>query len=114
LAAIDEKGAPVCVGLDPVVERLPAVLARKHRTPETALAAIVRFSSEVLQAVAPHVPAVKFQSACFERYRGAGLDRMYDLIAQAHRLGLIVVLDAKRGDIGVSASHYASGILDPD
>ena len=113
LNAIGRKGSPVCVGLDPVHERLPAELRHRIDSPRTALSAISEYCSGVLDAVADAVPAVKFQSACFERFRDEGVETLYSLIADANDLGLIVILDAKRGDIGVSAEHYAAGMFEP-
>ena len=103
--AIDRVGSPVCVGLDPVLEMLPAELRARHHEP---IAAIDEFSREVLKAIAGVVPAVKFQSACFERYGSRGVAILEDRCAEAARLGLVVILDAKRGDIGISAAHYAA------
>jgi len=59
--------------------------------------------------VAGVVPIVKIQSACFERYRGDGLSLVFHLTAYAHQRGLLVIDDAKRGDIGASSAHYAAG-----
>ena len=113
LNAIGRKGSPVCVGIDPVHERLPAELRQRIDNPRSALSAISEYCSAVLDAVADAVPAVKFQSACFERFRDEGVETLYSLIADANDLGLVVILDAKRGDIGVSADHYAAGLFEP-
>ncbi len=114
LDAIDTKGSPVCVGIDPVIHKLPKSLKEQSKqSTDHALGAICEYVSCVLDAVSPHVPAVKFQSACFERYRHDGIEAMFSLIEEAHKHGLIVLLDAKRGDIGVSAIHYAVGTFDP-
>ncbi|MHC4948172.1 MAG: orotidine-5'-phosphate decarboxylase, partial [Planctomycetota bacterium] len=111
LAAIERRAAPVCVGLDPVMERLPTPLRRPG--PDAAAAtALGDFSRRVLDAVAPHVPCVKIQAACFERYRGPGMSVLFDLVADAHARGLEVILDAKRGDIGLSARHYAAAAFE--
>jgi orotidine-5'-phosphate decarboxylase len=104
LGAIEELGTPICVGIDPVLERLPSVVRAEHWEP---VVAIERFCAGVLQAVAGVAPCVKFQSACFERYGSAGVASLERLVSRADALGLIVILDAKRGDIGVSAEHYA-------
>jgi len=102
--AIEAVGAPACVGLDPVLDRLPRTLA-----PEAApVERIEAFSEAVLEAIAGRVPAVKPQSACFERYGAEGVAVLARIVERARRLGLVVVLDAKRGDIGISASHYAA------
>jgi orotidine-5'-phosphate decarboxylase len=113
LLAIDRKGSPVCVGLDPVHDRLPAALSKRIDGPDSALSAIAEFCSEVIDAVADSVPAVKLQSACFERYRHEGVEVLYSLIGEAQDRGLITILDAKRGDIGISASHYAASAFKP-
>jgi orotidine-5'-phosphate decarboxylase len=101
------------VGIDPVYDRLPAALRSDGATAdvEGAVAAISSFVRGVLDAVTPHVACVKFQSACFERYRWRGVQACERLINEAKSMGLMVILDAKRGDIGISAQHYAAGCL---
>jgi orotidine-5'-phosphate decarboxylase len=103
IACIRRAGSPTCVGLDPVIDRLPAAVRAAD-----PVRAIDLFCRGVIEAAAEHVAAVKFQSACFERYGGAGFSLLGDLIPFAAKRGLAVVLDAKRGDIGVSAEHYAA------
>jgi orotidine-5'-phosphate decarboxylase len=98
--------APVCVGLDPVLDRMPSVLA--GRTPAAALEA---FSLDVIGACAGHVPAVKLQSACYERYGADGVAALKASMDAARAHGLVAILDAKRGDIGISASHYAAAAV---
>jgi orotidine-5'-phosphate decarboxylase len=70
--------------------------------------AIRAFCRGVIDAVGEHVAAVKFQSACFERHGGAGVALLEELSHYAAAQGLCVILDAKRGDIGISAEHYAA------
>lgn len=106
--ACRDKGAPACVGLDPVLERLPAAVRQGEPDP---VKAIRRFCLGVLEAVADHVPCVKVQSACFERYRAAGFDAFFEMIERARALGMLVIADAKRGDIDASSAHYAAGLL---
>ena len=107
LTAADKKGAPVCVGLDPVVDRLPGEVVGG-----TPVARIESWCKGVLDAVAEHVPAVKPQLACFERYGSAGYTVYERVVAHARSLGLIVIADAKRGDIGLSSAHYAAGFFE--
>jgi len=97
--------SPICVGLDPVLEQFPAEVRAKHHEP---LAAVAEFCRGVLTAISDVVPAVKFQSACFERYGSRGVQLLEELSESAASMGLVVVWDAKRGDIGVSAAHYAA------
>ena len=101
--------APVCVGIDPVMERLPrSITAAGGGEPQ----AIGAFAIAVCDAVAAHVPCVKFQSACFERYGSRGVAALEQAMQHARELGLIVILDAKRGDIGISAQHYAAAAFE--
>jgi orotidine-5'-phosphate decarboxylase len=65
----------------------------------------------VLKIVAPHVPCVKFQSAYFEQFHWEGVEAYFNLIQEAAELGLIVIGDVKRGDIGSTAAAYAAGHL---
>lgn len=114
--AITRKGSPVCVGIDPVLEKLPREFQPTTNGSDEvnineAVAAITGWTRDVLDAVAEHVPIVKFQSACFERYLWQGVEALHRLIHLAHDMGLIVICDAKRGDIGISSSHYAAGNL---
>jgi orotidine-5'-phosphate decarboxylase len=103
LVANARCGAPLCVGLDPVLEQLPQPLAGMR--PDEAFA---EFSRGVIDAVTPHAAAIKFQSACYERLGAPGLVALEDSIRVARGAGLAVILDAKRGDIGFSARHYAA------
>ncbi len=112
LDAIDTKGSPVCVGLDPVFTRLPDAVRQNAKT---ELEAIDRFCRGVLETIAPIVPAVKLQIAYFEVYRGKGMELYFDLVQYAKKLGLLVIGDIKRSDIGSTAQAYAAGHLDgPD
>lgn len=108
LDAVDRKGSPVCVGIDPVIERLPkCLLPGPNAEDDAAAEAIGVFVEGVLRAVEPHVPCVKFQSACFERFGHHGVAVLESMMGLARSLDLQVILDAKRGDIGVTAEHYA-------
>ncbi len=108
--AIDAR-SPVCVGIDPIYDKLPASLRRNGAEEQARIEAISGFSRGVLDAVAPIVPAVKFQIAYFEVYRDKGVKLYFDLVAAAKRAGLIVIGDVKRGDIASTASAYAAGHL---
>ena len=108
LQAAKDKGAPVCVGLDPVIDRLPSEI-----TGDTT-ERIEAWCLGVLEAVAEHTPAVKPQLACFERYGSAGYAVYERVVAAAKQMGLIVIADGKRGDIGLSSAHYAAGMLTGD
>src|SRR5215212_7198336 len=78
---------------------------------EAVIDAIFAFTTRVLKVVAPLVPVVKFQSAYFEKYLWEGVEAYYSLIHEAKSLGLLVIGDVKRGDIGTTAEAYAAGHL---
>lgn len=112
LAAIAEKNAPVCVGIDPQYDKLPPAL-RTAGAGDAAgqLARIGEFCWGVLDAAAAFVPAVKPQSAYFEVYGAAGVQLYEQVTAWARQLGLLVIGDVKRSDIGSTAAAYAQGHL---
>jgi orotidine-5'-phosphate decarboxylase len=98
LDAIAARGSPICVGIDPVIEKLPDAVAgpAQKRDPndlDACLDAIHDFCSGVLETVAPLVPIVKFQSAYFEKYLWEGVEAYYELVQEACDLGLLVIGD---------------------
>jgi orotidine-5'-phosphate decarboxylase len=101
------------VGLDPRLENLPESLRRDIDSRDFArvAAAYTEFCREVISAVAPLVPVVKPQAAFFEQLGPPGMQSLADVIAEARRAGLLVVLDGKRNDIGTTASAYAQAYL---
>lgn len=114
-ARIDALNSVACVGIDPVVEKFPADLRPQNPTHGAAGESLRRFSTGVVDAVSSLVPIVKFQSACYERYGSHGIAALHASIAHAKNSGMLVLLDAKRGDIGISAEHYAAAAFDaPD
>ena len=113
---IKEKNSRLCVGLDPRVESLPEEITKpffvKHgETLLAATAAIIQFNKEIIDIVAPHVAIVKPQSAFFEQYGPLGSVALMETIQYAHKKGLLVLLDAKRGDIDSTAQAYANAYL---
>ena len=72
-----------------------------------AVDAIFDFCTQAMRIVAPIVPAVKINIAFFERYLWEGLESYYALISEADDLGLEIIGDVKRGDIGHTAEMYA-------
>jgi orotidine-5'-phosphate decarboxylase len=103
-AAVRAKGTGLCVGLDPRVELLPKVLCDRHADPAAACEA---FCLRVLEIVAPLAPVVKPQSAFFEVLGPPGMTALGRVLQRAKELGLVTILDAKRGDIASTATAYA-------
>jgi orotidine-5'-phosphate decarboxylase len=100
------KQSVLVAGLDPVPSRLPEELGE---LPEAG--AVAEFCRGILEAVEPYVAAVKPQAAYFERLGPAGMEVYANLIRDAHALGLPVIADVKRGDIGPVAAAYAEAHL---
>ncbi len=114
-AAVKQRGNPVVVGLDPRWEQLPAGFTDGIADSLAARAqAYQQFCYEVIDVVAELVPAVKPQSAFFEECGPAGMAVLANVIEYAQQHGLLVLLDAKRGDIGSTAEAYARGMLGRD
>ena len=116
IEAIEAKKSCVCVGIDPIFDMLPDALAgderrRNANDADACIDAIFEFTTKVLRIVAPHAPVVKFQSAYFEKYLWEGVEAYYSLIQEANELGMLVIGDVKRGDIGSTASAYAAAHL---
>ncbi len=109
-AAVNRRGNPVVVGLDPRYEELPAGLRRGDAWAEQA-AAYLEFCKGVIDVVAELVPAVKPQAAFFEQVGPQGMIALGQVIEYARRKQLIVILDGKRNDIGSTAMAYAEGYL---
>ncbi len=115
-AAVRAKQTPALVGLDPRLDQLPeAIVAsaqnRSSTADEIAASAFEEFCSRVIDVVAPLVPAVKPQAAFFEQYGPAGCLALQRVIRKARAAGLVVICDAKRGDIGSTAQAYAEAYL---
>ncbi len=112
--AVERKRSQIVVGLDPVPDQLPvelrgeAVLGRDH-----AAAACARFCCGIIDAVAPYAVAVKPQSAFFEALGSDGFRALEEVCEYARAAELLVIADAKRGDIGSTARAYASAFVEP-
>jgi len=114
--AVQSKKTSLIVGLDPVYHRLPpAITTHRHMNDEfdaaAAVDAIFDFCTQTMRVVAPMVPAVKINIAFFEKYLSEGLESYYALISEANELGLEIIGDVKRGDIGHTAEMYAEAHL---
>ncbi len=111
--AIQSKGTSLIVGLDPRLQRLPASLRDSiHEHDWRKIAdSFKRFCTEVINVVAPLVPAVKPQSAFFEQLGPLGMVALAEVIDHAKDAGLMVILDGKRNDIGSTAVAYAQAYL---
>ena len=116
--AVKSKKTPLIVGLDPVYSRLPSAIKNRRESSReefdvtSAVDAIFDFCIQTMQVISPMVPAVKINIAFFEKYFWEGIETYYALISEADNLGLEVIGDVKRGDIGHTAELYAAAHLE--
>ena len=105
--SVERKQSQLVVGLDPVLELLPDELLG-----QAPADAILSFCCGIVDAVAPFAVAVKPQSAFFEAYGSEGVRACEQVCTYARAAGLLVIADAKRGDIGSTARAYATAYLE--
>jgi len=100
------RATPLCVGFDPFPDLIPAIFG-----PKGELETLERFFSAVIEEVSGQVPIVKPQIGLFEPWGADGVALTAKLARLAHDQGLLVLMDAKRGDIGSTAEGYARAFL---
>ncbi|GGM12989.1 orotidine 5'-phosphate decarboxylase [Streptomyces fumigatiscleroticus] len=105
--AMDERG-PLCVGIDPHA----SLLAEWGLNDDVT--GLERFSRTVVEAMADRVAVLKPQSAFFERFGSRGVAVLETTVREAREAGALVVMDAKRGDIGSTMAAYAESFLHRD
>ncbi len=105
-SALDTRG-PLCAGIDPH----GALLAAWGLGDDVA--GLERFAGTVVEALADRVAVLKPQSAFFERFGSRGVAVLERTVADARSAGALVIMDAKRGDIGSTVEAYAQAYLDP-
>ena len=113
---IKKLEAPIVVGLDPTLNFVPGFLLdkainEKGETLEAAADAIFEFNKKIVDAVYDLIPAVKPQIAMYEQFGIPGLMAFKKTLDYCHEKGLLVIGDAKRGDIGSTSTAYAIGHL---
>ena len=115
-ARIGELGAPVVVGLDPMLSYIPEKIkqeafAQYGETLEGAAQAVWQYNKGLVDQIYDLVPAVKPQIAMYEQFGIPGLSVYKKTVDYCHEKGLIVVGDIKRGDIGSTSGAYADAHL---
>src|SRR5881227_2903882 len=111
--AVEHKRSQLVVGLDPRLDLLPVELRGDAHVARTAAAdAVARFCCGIVDAVAPYAVAVKPQLAFFEALGADGVRAFEQTCQYARSAGLLVIADAKRGDIGSTARAYAAAYLE--
>lgn len=111
---IRETGAPIVVGLDPMLAYIPEQVKNKAfqeygETLEGAAEAIWQFNKEIVDKTYDLIPAVKPQIAMYEQFGIPGLAAFKRTVDYCKEKGLVVIGDIKRGDIGSTSAAYAVG-----
>ena len=102
---------PTCVGLDTLFDYLPDDMKAGAKTFEDVAERVLAFNKKLIDNIADVVPSVKVQIAYYEMYGVAGMKAYYETLKYAKAKGLYVIADAKRNDIGSTASCYAKAFL---
>ena len=107
---------PLCVGIDPHLDMIPPLYRRGAMTPDkdATVESVRDFSFELLGRITGKVSTIKPQAAMFERLGPAGMQLLAEICNEAIAAKLLVIIDAKRGDIGSTATAYASALLGHD
>ena len=113
---IKKTGAPIEVGLDPMLSYVPESIQKKAfeehgETLEGAAEAIWQFNKQIIDAVYDLIPAVKPQIAMYEQFGIPGIMAFKKTLDYCHEKDLVVIGDIKRGDIGSTSGAYATGHL---
>lgn len=113
---IKKTNAPVVVGLDPMIDYIPApillrAVSEHGETLEAAGQAVWEYNKGIVDAVADLIPAVKPQIAMYEQFGLPGLAAFQKTVEYCREKGLVVIGDVKRGDIGSTSTAYANGHL---
>lgn len=101
------KATPLCIGLDPFADKIPALFG--NAAEDTS--AVLKFGTAVIDIARHHACVLKPQLGLFEQFGEMGYAVARMLCAYAQREGMLVLLDAKRGDIGTTAEGYARATI---
>lgn len=107
IEGVRTKDTPLCVGLDPFADKIPALFGNARED----TSAVLKFCASIIEVARNHCAVVKPQLGLFEQFGEMGYAIARLVTEQARAQGLIVILDAKRGDIGTTAEGYARATL---
>ena len=116
ITSITQKRTYLCLGLDPVLERLPRAIVTKHhisnvKSPENICNAIYEFNCGIIDACAEFSACVKPQIAFYEKWGHKGYELFEKTVKYAKDNDLMVLADAKRNDISSTAKAYADAFF---
>ncbi|MEK9621035.1 MAG: orotidine-5'-phosphate decarboxylase [Alphaproteobacteria bacterium] len=108
------SGTVLCMGIDPHAAMIPALFGAATPGTDGGISALGDFTAACLEQALGRVAAIKPQAAFFEQYGPEGMVILASLAREAIAAGMLVVMDAKRGDIGSTSTAYAAGWLGHD
>ena len=109
---IKELDNPTVIGLDPRYDMIPEYITSKYeKTIEGACNAIIEFNKALIDATYDIIPAIKPQIAFYEMFGIPGMKAFKETIKYAKEKGMIIIIDAKRGDIGSTAEGYSNAYI---
>ncbi len=109
---IKETNNPTVIGLDPRYHMLPNCIREKYKgSLENVCEGILEYNKALIDEVCDIIPAVKPQIAFYEMLGLAGMELLYKTCEYAKEKGMIVIVDAKRGDIGSTAEGYSDAFI---
>lgn len=111
IEGIIEMQNPTCVGLDTLFDYLPDDMKAGAKSFDDVAERVFEFNKKIIDNIYDIVPSVKVQIAYYEMYGVPGMKAYEETLKYAASKGLVVIADAKRNDIGSTASCYAKAFL---
>lgn len=109
---IKETNNPTVMGLDPRYDMIPKVVRKKYTNDLEGISkAILEYNKELIDNTYDIIPAIKPQLAFYEMFGIEGMKTFKETCRYAKEKGMIVIADAKRGDIGSTAKGYSNAYL---
>lgn len=109
---IKETNNPTVIGVDTRYDMVPDCVKNKYGTDIKGMCdAMLEYSKALIDATYDIIPAVKLQSAYFEMYGVEGIKVLKTMIDYCKEKGMVVMVDAKRGDIGSTSKGYSNAYL---
>ena len=103
----------LCLGVDPHLDLIPKIFDINTKT-SNIVGKVEKFCFSLLDAAVGLVPAIKPQIALFEQLGPDGMNLLSSLCKHAHSQNFLIIMDAKRGDIGSTSQAYANAYLGKD
>lgn len=109
---IKETNSPIVMGLDPRYEMIPEIVRKKYSNDLEGISKVIlEYNKELIDNTYDIIPAIKPQLAFYEMFGIEGMKAFKETCKYAKEKGMIVIADAKRGDIGSTAKGYSNAYL---